>query len=783
MMQSYRPWDEPVPGFRLARTLAQGELTTIWRAVGPGGTDAALKIIRLVSSQTVREFCSIRLLKHIRHPNIVPTLAFWLKDSQGNLLDETLLDAQFCESEAPGSASADELIIAMGLGDKSLADRLQECQRAGTIGLPPAELLDFLGDAAKGIDYLNQPIHDLGSGKVGIQHCDIKPGNILIVGNAAQVCDLGIARIMGDPRTTDVVGSVAYVAPEVLLKSLPSEATDQYSLAISYCELRTGRLPFQAASAAGACFAHLKGQFDFGGLLEAEQAVIARATAMVPEQRFPNCTAMVDALKEACGSAGSLNPPSEAPAPSPAPRDASPRSRAGKKSKQVQRSTLVRHRRPTMSALADHPLENQDPQHLQDVAMTEVPKGGRSGRRRPRFALATLFLATLIGPLAAWVTRGSAPGQDQRARSDDAATSTLNTDNPKEESPADGQATVSPPPAKNPATSDARPFLVASNARACASLAEAFALARDNDTITIHGNGPFMTEPVAAQGKALTVKAAPGYHPVFRYTVSSADQALQPLIASDQALVLEGLELRREGYGVSSTPQGPAFLLTSERAPLRLRDCSLLVPHGSGVIVCRDPRSVELHHCTVATYALAVFIEAGEQSSCSLDLRDNSIEIGDPEGAAFCVCGPEETGRGGAVRLHLEGNLVWAGRLAGFQRLSQGIDIEAYGNHFAFRAALVSYRELPDHNGWRKATTWRGRDNRYVGTDDWIQVDGAPAGIRSLKAWQALWGGAEPGSTDAVSPGAFRRGRTGGVAGITQPRFLASYPVGSVAPK
>src|SRR5262249_16919680 len=141
-----------------------------------------------------------------------------------------------------------ELIIAMGLGEKSLMDRLRECQKQGLPGIPRDELLEYMENAARALDFLNQPRHDLGSGPVAIHHCAIKPQNILIVGGAAQVCDFGLARVLGDVRVTQAQWTAAYVAPEVVADQAgkPSKSTDQYCLAITYIELRTGALPFDA---------------------------------------------------------------------------------------------------------------------------------------------------------------------------------------------------------------------------------------------------------------------------------------------------------------------------------------------------------------------------------------------------------------------------------------------------------------------------------------------------------------------------------------------------------
>jgi serine/threonine protein kinase len=302
MVGTYTEGDEPVPGFRLTQLLGWGRFGEVWKASGPGGITVAVKIIPLSSRHGLKEFRAIRLVKEIRHPNIVPIMAFWLKDRQGNFIDDSLAD----DAESL-HALACELIIVMGLGEKSLHDRLVECAQSGRCGIPLEELLSYMLDAARAIDYLNRRAHLIETGPAGIQHCDIKPHNILIVGGVAQVCDLGVARVMEDTRGSAVTGSAAYIAPEFLRSGKPSQATDQYSLAVTYVELRTGLLPFQARSAAAAYLVHLNGELDLSGLSAPEQSVIERATAADSSERYPTCAVFVKALQEACA----LIPPEE----------------------------------------------------------------------------------------------------------------------------------------------------------------------------------------------------------------------------------------------------------------------------------------------------------------------------------------------------------------------------------------------------------------------------------------------------------------------------------------
>lgn len=306
---------EPVPGYRLAKLLGRGGFGEVWKATAPGGTEVALKIIGLGPTHLFKEYRAVKLVKEVRHPNLVSINAFWLKDERGDFfgtasgLDSTSVRAHCCE-----------LLIAMGLGDKNLHDRLAECQALGGTGIPAEELLDYLKQAAKAIDYLNQPIHNLGKGKVAIQHCDIKPQNLLIVGGAVQVCDFGLARVLGDARITSMAtASAAYAAPELLTESKPSPTSDQYSLAVSYIELRTGALPFDTSNPLGAILAHTQGKLDLSKVPPEEQPVLARATERDPDRRYPTTLEMVRDLFQAhgiCGSSiynlalGSNKPPS-----------------------------------------------------------------------------------------------------------------------------------------------------------------------------------------------------------------------------------------------------------------------------------------------------------------------------------------------------------------------------------------------------------------------------------------------------------------------------------------
>ena len=148
-------------------------------------------------------------------------------------------------------AEAQQMVVAMGLGDRTLYDRLIEMRAPGNMpeeddrmhlpgGILVKELLQYISGSASAIDELNL--------NHNIYHCDIKPQNILIVGGNAQVCDFGLARRVQENRRTQLaIGTPAYGAPEMLFDQTYTKTIDQYSLAITYYELRTGKLPFETS--------------------------------------------------------------------------------------------------------------------------------------------------------------------------------------------------------------------------------------------------------------------------------------------------------------------------------------------------------------------------------------------------------------------------------------------------------------------------------------------------------------------------------------------------------
>jgi serine/threonine protein kinase len=93
------------------------------------------------------------------------------------------------------------------------------------------------------------------------------------------------------------MGTLQYAAPEVF-KGVVTEWSDQYSLAVTYCQLRTGQLPFPPPPPRFTS-TYQRPQPDLWSLPYGERRVLQRALDPVPQGRWPNCREMMEQLSKA----------------------------------------------------------------------------------------------------------------------------------------------------------------------------------------------------------------------------------------------------------------------------------------------------------------------------------------------------------------------------------------------------------------------------------------------------------------------------------------------------
>jgi hypothetical protein len=196
-----------------------------------------------------------------------------------------------------GDANGLPYIVMRYLAGATLADVLARQKR-----LPLEVTIALVKQIAAGLDHAH---------KRGVIHRDLKPSNILFdnQGNAF-VSDFGLNWLMeaaSNISGTNTVGSPAYMSPEVAsgLREV-TPAADIYALGVTLFEALTGRPPFKAANPLKLAMMHLNEPPPSPHSLAHDvprevDAVILKALAKKPEDRFKTAGELATALADAAG--------------------------------------------------------------------------------------------------------------------------------------------------------------------------------------------------------------------------------------------------------------------------------------------------------------------------------------------------------------------------------------------------------------------------------------------------------------------------------------------------
>ena len=145
----------------------------------------------------------------------------------------------------------------------------------------------------------------------GLVHRDVKPSNVLLDSSGhVYLADFGLTRTLDDEGSgageDRAVGTPAYLAPEQLEGRPVDGRADVYSLGCVLYECLTGEPVFPRDSRLAVAWAHLEEEPPRAskrrvGLPEAVDAVVGRALAKEPEERFQTSGALVSAAQDALG--------------------------------------------------------------------------------------------------------------------------------------------------------------------------------------------------------------------------------------------------------------------------------------------------------------------------------------------------------------------------------------------------------------------------------------------------------------------------------------------------
>jgi predicted Ser/Thr protein kinase len=294
--------------YRIERELGRGGMGVVYKAFDPVvERTVAIKTIRLEAEgaedllfRLKREAKSVGQLEH---PNIV-----------------TLYDA---------GESAGLFYLAMQfIQGETLQDRIDH-QRWFNI----REILELFRQICAGLDYAHQR---------GVIHRDIKPANIMITPEGVvKLADFGIAKLAGGNTSTlgIILGTPSYMSPEQALGKPVDGRADIFSLGSVLYEMVTGEKAFPGQNATTVIYKIVHEPPTpitalQPGLDPALEAIVLKALAKSPEQRFQTCTELSTALELYLNQVGAAMPkaagasvvprPPSAPTATPPPRAATP---------------------------------------------------------------------------------------------------------------------------------------------------------------------------------------------------------------------------------------------------------------------------------------------------------------------------------------------------------------------------------------------------------------------------------------------------------------------------
>jgi serine/threonine protein kinase len=276
-----------VGAYRLEERLGEGGMGVVFRAVHESeGDEVALKVLRaeLSADDTFRRrfVHEARAAGEVRHKHLVPI------------------------TEAGEADGRPYLAVAFVRG-RTLQHRLA----GGPLPIP--EMVRVVAHVASGLDALHNG---------GIVHRDVKPSNVMIdESGSAKLTDFGLAKgraytVLTKPGM--VMGTLDYLAPEMLRGAEATGASDIYALGCVAFECTAGRAPFADKSMFDLASAHLNVEppdpcADRDDAPDGLSWAIVQALAKDPDKRPPTATAYAHLISFAAG--GRESSPSLPPQP------------------------------------------------------------------------------------------------------------------------------------------------------------------------------------------------------------------------------------------------------------------------------------------------------------------------------------------------------------------------------------------------------------------------------------------------------------------------------------
>lgn len=176
-------------------------------------------------------------------------------------------------------------------------------------GITLREALQNMGPltASQALDLYEQLLSGLAAAhQAGILHRDLKPENVLLSDDGRiKLADFGLARKVADQtKVGDLVGTVAYLSPELVTKGTVDARSDVYAAGVMLFELITGKQPFQGEQAVHIAMQHANASVAAPssikpGVPEVIDDIVLWATERDPDERPKDAAELLAAVRQA----------------------------------------------------------------------------------------------------------------------------------------------------------------------------------------------------------------------------------------------------------------------------------------------------------------------------------------------------------------------------------------------------------------------------------------------------------------------------------------------------
>ncbi len=233
-----------------------------------------------------------------------------LKIMHGHLADDNTFKSRFVQEARSAARLAHPNVV-------NVFDQGQDEDMAYLVMeyLPGMNLRDLLKDYGRltpeqTVDILEAVLRGLAAAhKAGIVHRDLKPENVLLADDGRiKIGDFGLARAVSNNTATGqaLLGTIAYLSPELVTRGVADARSDIYALGIMTYEMLTGEQPYLGEAPMQIAYQHANDSVPLPsskapGTPEALDDLVLWATARMPDDRPADASEMLDRLLSLSG--------------------------------------------------------------------------------------------------------------------------------------------------------------------------------------------------------------------------------------------------------------------------------------------------------------------------------------------------------------------------------------------------------------------------------------------------------------------------------------------------